>query len=40
MLITSDFDEQLFKRHPNQDLAAEMERLGLLAAKTQRPLTN
>ena len=32
--LLSDFDEQLFKRHPNRDLAVEMERLGLLAKKT------
>ncbi len=25
--LLGDFDEQLFKRHPNQDLAVEMERL-------------
>jgi ATP-dependent exoDNAse (exonuclease V) alpha subunit len=32
--LLSDFDEDLSKRHPNEDLAIEMERLGLLGAKT------
>ena len=36
--LLSDFDETLFKRHPNVDLAIEMERLGLLATKTQQKL--
>jgi len=30
--LLSDFDEELFKRHPSADLAVEMERLTLLAA--------
>ena len=31
--LLTDFDESLFKTHPNTDLEAEMQRLGLLAAK-------
>jgi hypothetical protein len=33
--LLTDFDEKLFKTHPNADLAIEMERLEFLAAKTQ-----
>jgi len=33
--LLTDFDEKLFKTHPNTDLAIEMERLEILAAKTQ-----
>ena len=29
------FDEQLFKTHPNADLAIEMQRLETLAARTR-----
>ena len=36
--LLTDFDENLLKTHPNQDLAIEMERLGLLGAKTLRNL--
>jgi ATP-dependent exoDNAse (exonuclease V) alpha subunit len=36
--LLSDFDENLFKSHPNEDLAIEMERLGLLGVKTLRKL--
>ena len=32
--LLSDFDENLFKTHPDPDLEAEMQRLGLMAAKT------
>ena len=31
--LLSDFDENLFKRHPNADLAVEMERLHTLARR-------
>ncbi len=34
--LLGDFDERLFKRHPNQDLAVEMERLGSLAENTAK----
>jgi hypothetical protein len=34
--LLSDFDENLFKTHPDPDLEAEMQRLGLLAAKVNR----
>lgn len=32
--LLSDFDDQLFKTHPNADLEAEMQRLNLLADNT------
>jgi len=34
--LLSDFNKQLFKRHPNWDLAVEKERLGLLARKMSK----
>jgi len=33
--LLSDFDDQLFKTHPNADLAIEMQRLETLAARTR-----
>jgi len=34
--LLTDFNIELLKTHPNEDLAVEMERLGLLGAKTFR----
>jgi len=34
--LLTDFNIELLKAHPNEDLAVEMERLGLLGAKTFR----
>ena len=38
LIRLSDFDENLFNRHPNLDLAIEIERPGLLATNTQQKL--
>jgi len=31
--LLSDFDDTLFRTHPNADLEAEMQRLSILAAR-------